>query len=169
MPIKFRCAYCQKLLAITRRKAGTVIKCPKCFGEVMVPNVAGNDDDDADIDVSEPAKEPPKAKPMPPPTHSEKVKSSPSVPTQPEKENKKIHVSKPVGAPVAAREDKQGPPAIPIQESPAGIPSSAVIGLGVTAFFLIFVALVTGLLFGRLWGLHEAAGAQQVQAEQRNS
>lgn len=37
MPIRFRCAYCNQLMAIARRKAGTVVRCPKCHGEIVVP------------------------------------------------------------------------------------------------------------------------------------
>ena len=37
MPIRFRCAYCNQLMAIATRKAGTVVRCPKCAGEVIVP------------------------------------------------------------------------------------------------------------------------------------
>jgi hypothetical protein len=37
MPIKFRCAYCNQLLGIARRKAGTVVRCPTCAGQVVVP------------------------------------------------------------------------------------------------------------------------------------
>ncbi len=37
MPIKFRCAYCRQLMSIARRKAGTVIRCPTCSGQVIVP------------------------------------------------------------------------------------------------------------------------------------
>jgi phage FluMu protein Com len=39
MPIKFRCAYCNQLLGIARRKAGTVVKCPTCSGQVVVPSL----------------------------------------------------------------------------------------------------------------------------------
>jgi hypothetical protein len=39
MPIRFRCAYCNQLLGIARRKAGTVVRCPTCAGQVIVPNV----------------------------------------------------------------------------------------------------------------------------------
>jgi hypothetical protein len=38
MPIRFRCAYCNQLLGISRRKAGTVVRCPTCAGQVIVPN-----------------------------------------------------------------------------------------------------------------------------------
>src|SRR3989442_539253 len=38
MPIRFRCAYCNQLMGIARRKAGTVVRCPKCAGQVIVPD-----------------------------------------------------------------------------------------------------------------------------------
>jgi phage FluMu protein Com len=38
MPIRFRCAYCNQLMGIATRKAGTVVACPKCQGQVIVPN-----------------------------------------------------------------------------------------------------------------------------------
>jgi len=37
MPIRFRCAYCNQLMGIGRRKAGTIVRCPRCAGEVIVP------------------------------------------------------------------------------------------------------------------------------------
>ena len=40
MPIRFRCAYCNQLLGIARRKAGTVVRCPSCSGQVVVPSLA---------------------------------------------------------------------------------------------------------------------------------
>lgn len=45
MPIRFRCAYCNQLMGIARRKAGTVVSCPNCSGQVVVP--AEDADDDA--------------------------------------------------------------------------------------------------------------------------
>jgi hypothetical protein len=38
MPIRFRCAYCSQLMGIARRKAGTVVSCPTCHGQVVVPD-----------------------------------------------------------------------------------------------------------------------------------
>src|SRR5207248_11063660 len=59
MPIRFRCAYCNQLMGIARRKAGTVVRCPKCAGQVVVPQPEGPEDghaDDANAqDGSEPA------------------------------------------------------------------------------------------------------------------
>jgi len=43
MPIRFRCAYCNQLLGIARRKAGTVVRCPTCAGQVVVPTVETNE------------------------------------------------------------------------------------------------------------------------------
>src|SRR5262245_235488 len=37
MPIRFRCAYCDKLLGIARRKAGAVVNCPQCSQPLIVP------------------------------------------------------------------------------------------------------------------------------------
>jgi hypothetical protein len=37
MPIRFRCAYCQQLMGIGRRKVGAIVRCPRCAGEVIVP------------------------------------------------------------------------------------------------------------------------------------
>src|SRR5256714_8815879 len=38
MPIRFRCAYCNQLMGLARRKAGTVVRCPTCSGQVVVPD-----------------------------------------------------------------------------------------------------------------------------------
>lgn len=37
MPIRFRCQYCNQLLGIARRKAGTNVRCPTCQNDVGVP------------------------------------------------------------------------------------------------------------------------------------
>jgi hypothetical protein len=37
MPIKFRCKYCNQLMGIARRKAGTNVNCPTCNGVLSVP------------------------------------------------------------------------------------------------------------------------------------
>ncbi len=38
MPIRFRCYFCQQRLSTSRRKAGTVIPCPRCLGQLWVPD-----------------------------------------------------------------------------------------------------------------------------------
>lgn len=52
MPIRFRCAYCNQLMGIATRKAGKVITCPQCAGQVVVPKP------DPDSVPDEPAKGP---------------------------------------------------------------------------------------------------------------
>ncbi len=39
MPIRFRCPTCAGLMSIARRKANTVVSCPKCGEQVIVPVV----------------------------------------------------------------------------------------------------------------------------------
>jgi hypothetical protein len=50
MPIRFRCVYCDQLLGIAKRKAGSVVKCPNCAGQLMVPSPDASDDQsEADV------------------------------------------------------------------------------------------------------------------------
>lgn len=56
MPIKFRCAYCNQLLGIARRKAGTVVRCPNCAGQVIVPKQDEADEDKGGSESEEPEK-----------------------------------------------------------------------------------------------------------------
>jgi hypothetical protein len=37
MPIRFRCVYCNQLLGIAHRKAGTIVRCTSCEGQLIVP------------------------------------------------------------------------------------------------------------------------------------
>jgi phage FluMu protein Com len=37
MPIRFRCVHCDQLLGIARRKAGSVVDCPRCRKQLRVP------------------------------------------------------------------------------------------------------------------------------------
>ena len=39
MPIRFRCPFCNQLMGIARRKAGTVVRCPSCASQVTVPHI----------------------------------------------------------------------------------------------------------------------------------
>jgi hypothetical protein len=41
MPIRFRCPFCNQRLGIGSRKAGTVVSCPTCHGQVTVPPAEG--------------------------------------------------------------------------------------------------------------------------------
>ncbi len=62
MPIRFRCAYCNQLLGIARRKAGKVVRCPNCAGQVVVPDI----EEDRDPDEA-PVLQQQAAPPAPPP------------------------------------------------------------------------------------------------------
>jgi hypothetical protein len=44
MPIRFRCSFCNQLMGISRRKSGTVVRCPVCASPVTVPAEAGEDE-----------------------------------------------------------------------------------------------------------------------------
>src|SRR5262249_28732764 len=33
------CAYCNQLMGISHRKVGTIVRCPKCSGQVVVPHM----------------------------------------------------------------------------------------------------------------------------------
>ena len=37
MAIRFRCAFCNQLMGIATRKVGTVVRCPKCSQQTVVP------------------------------------------------------------------------------------------------------------------------------------
>jgi len=53
MPIHFRCAHCEKLLGIARRKAGSIVNCPQCEQPLIVPTPEpGEADPPADPDAS---------------------------------------------------------------------------------------------------------------------
>ena len=51
MPIRFRCCYCDKLLGIARRKAGSVVDCPHCSEKLIVPTP------DAEAEAASPEEE----------------------------------------------------------------------------------------------------------------
>lgn len=39
MPIRFRCTHCRQMLSISRRRAGSSVRCPACDGELIVPGL----------------------------------------------------------------------------------------------------------------------------------
>jgi len=43
MPIRFRCVYCDRLLGISRRKAGAIVSCPHCKEKLIVPTPGPED------------------------------------------------------------------------------------------------------------------------------
>jgi hypothetical protein len=66
MPIRFRCAYCNQLMGIARRKAGSVVKCPKCAGEIIVPTPEGNEPGANDVELAGDLEDFPTERPEPP-------------------------------------------------------------------------------------------------------
>ena len=44
VPLKFRCYQCNQLLGVSRAKVGTVVACPKCRADLIVP-----DPDESDL------------------------------------------------------------------------------------------------------------------------
>src|SRR5437870_3163629 len=54
MPIRFRCAYCNQLLGIARRKAGQVVRCPTCAGQVVVPTPEEADNAAGEVESESP-------------------------------------------------------------------------------------------------------------------
>ena len=67
MPIRFRCPYCNQLMGIARRKAGTVVRCPKCNGQLVVPDLQEEAPGEAPPEPPPPPLVPPPPPPPPPP------------------------------------------------------------------------------------------------------
>jgi hypothetical protein len=61
MPIRFRCVYCNQLLGISRRKAGTIVRCTSCEGQLIVPEPS---DAPTEGGSDEPSVEPPADEPQ---------------------------------------------------------------------------------------------------------
>lgn len=60
MPVRFRCGHCRQLMAISKRKIGTMVPCPTCQTMIEVPK-----DDMATVDgrAGKPKNEGPSAHP----------------------------------------------------------------------------------------------------------
>lgn len=115
MPIRFRCTYCNRLLGIATRKAGTETTCPHCGYAITVPvptedeaktERVNTDDVDqllgnhaATERMSEPATQ------VLPPPRPEPPKAAPAAPAKPK--------PKAAAAPAPKAEPKPKPPADP--------------------------------------------------------
>lgn len=154
MPIRFRCAYCNQLMGIARRKAGTVVKCPTCSGQVVVPQ---NDMEGTDREPQgSPAPAAKQAQPNllensdfnkmfeePPPIDPVTASPSASAPTH--------SPPSPPAAPVYSEGHRSDSSASSIEAVPQGIllsPAKATI-LTVVAILLLAVAFGVGVLVGR--------------------
>ena len=78
MPIRFRCVYCNQLLGIARRKAGTVVNCPHCGERLIVPTPE-SDDESAELKPQpQPLPQPPRQdQPVVPPSSQPQRASMP--------------------------------------------------------------------------------------------
>lgn len=124
MPIRFRCAYCNQLLGIARRKAGTVIRCPKCQGNVIVP-----------------APEPEEGSLPPGESASHKHVDSRDYPTFDEGE---IDMSS-----TNSLEAGRYPAGFAISPSPRSLSLGKLVLIGLLVFLLLLLAFTVGYLTGR--------------------
>jgi hypothetical protein len=140
MPIRFRCAYCNQLMGIARRKAGSVVNCPKCNGPLVVPHP----DPEAEADG-------------PPPNPSAKPNPFERADFDLDSFDPKPHKSLPAGTgptmPAAAYEEFDVQPvALPSPEAP---PSPETVMrrrmlLVVGALLLVAIAFAAGVVVGRM-------------------
>ncbi len=152
MPIRFRCYYCDQLMGIARRKAGTVVICPKCKGQVIVPNPEpGAPEEEAEKPVPQPG-------PAPGPALFEQSDLERILQQEPARPSPAQEPYPP--APAPPRQLPPVPDAMDVQELPVPMspapPKSgiflspgklALIGVGVVLF--LGAAFVLGLLLGR--------------------
>jgi hypothetical protein len=149
MPIRFRCRYCNQLMGIARRKAGTTVQCPTCHAQLVVPQ--------------------PESEPQPPPPHQPPLGDAPA----PIFERSDFEdflqnpvVDKPAAPPVPAPPPPPSPfeEAIPSSSSlslPSSSPRSHPPGLllspaqatwlTVAIILLLALAFGAGLLVGHYW------------------
>ncbi|MBI2805101.1 MAG: hypothetical protein HYX68_08985 [Planctomycetes bacterium] len=141
MPIRFRCAYCSQLMGISRRKAGTVVRCPKCAGEIIVP---GGEEPEP---PESPAEQQAGPQAFDDPNIGQVFEQSASV------ETPAVADFTPRQAPIAAMPPETAPPSLESPPPPkrAGlfIPMGMlVVSLGVIVLLLILM-FVIGLIIGR--------------------
>jgi phage FluMu protein Com len=148
MPIRFRCQYCNQLLGIARRKAGTKVDCPTCHAQVLVPQFDSSGEvPSAGVPEPAPLHEPPPVFERsdfddflhPPSAAAPPV--APAAPAVP-------------GLPAAFDVERLDPAALSgstLARPPAGVfltPTQATV-LTVSAVFLLAIAFAAGLLVGR--------------------
>ncbi len=158
MPIRFRCAYCNQLMGIARRKAGTVVRCPNCAGQVVVPRPNGGKEE-----------EPAESKPVPaegPPFFEQNdfddaLGYATSNPRSVAPSGEPDSGSRPVPAPATYQGEVESyasdapqldfPPNLPVPGAPPGILLSRAMATIVSVVIVIALAIafVVGLIVGR--------------------
>ena len=156
MPIRFRCAYCNQLMGIARRKAGMVVRCPTCSGQVVVP-------DPGTAGEAGPSSGPPRPAdagaplfegsdfdqifeaPAPKEQHAATVGNSPS------EEKAAGWVPQAAGNRDLGRLDSGGPVPLPLPAPPPGILLSPTLVTLLMVFGILLLALVfgAGILVGK--------------------
>lgn len=129
MPIRFRCAYCKQLMSIGSRKKGTVVRCPKCSGQTVVPQQS-----------SESGRGPASAKAGPGPT------SSDAAPTPFDLSDVEI-LSRPGDDNPFEFGSEDGMPQTPI--TGVFLTSKHLVFAGALIFLLLVAAFVVGWFLGR--------------------
>lgn len=147
MPIKFRCVYCNQLLGISRRKAGTVVRCKTCDGQLVVPDPASAATELAEDGlegVGSVTKEPPPAEKLFERDDFDKVLE----PFQ--FRNSSAAVASPPGAPASAKHDRPSTPT-PIP-SPAPTQNALSLDRRQATWAAALIVLCLGLAFAvGLW------------------
>ena len=133
MPIRFRCTYCNRLLGIATRKAGTQTTCPHCGYALTVPMPADDDSRTERINLDdveellgrgatevavEPAAAPGVAATAAPPAHSAK----PPVEKRPEPPKSAPKAAPPVAVSAPAAKPRPLPPPLPKPTDPDNPP-----------------------------------------------
>jgi len=149
MPIRFRCAYCNQLMGIARRKAGTVVRCPKCAGEIIVPVPEGMEEPE---DTAQPGGAP--AFDVEPVFPDMGLSTPGAVPIPAEPAASVAPASSPAPAAATAPVPMPAPQRVGVF-MPLGM---LIISIGVIVLLLILL-FVVGILIGRATMIPEAKGA----------
>jgi hypothetical protein len=155
MPIRFRCVYCNQLLGISRRKAGTIVRCTTCEGQLIVP-------DPNDPVHTEPAGTKDHVVPSgPPPTEAAGSLFEQSdfdallEPAGPAAQPAVVASPPAPSSPAKAKRSSAGPPPLPVSSS-TGVSAPAVVltrQLLTLASVLLVLALGLSFASGLLLGL----------------
>jgi hypothetical protein len=156
MPIRFRCVYCNQLLGISRRKAGTIVRCTSCEGQLIVPDPVEG--------PTEPAKDPQAqlpAPPEPPPVSNPDIFEQGDFDAilEPYQSSSPAAVASPPKSP-SSRQKESSPSPAPSGLSPTIQPAGLVLSRAQLTVVSVVLVLTLGLAFagGLLLGLSLRGG-----------
>lgn len=159
MPIRFRCAYCNQLMGIATRKAGQVVTCPKCAGQVVVPtpdpamieeernsgNPAAVFEEDDEVQKLLEFVEETKPAPLPGPAGGRKL---PAPAVQQVLPMPNVAAQRPVPQPVAGSTHAAEIDVLPMTAGSPLVPARGVfLTPGVLSILLVLIGLLMGLAF----------------------